>query len=181
MLDHNPFHISIPRNKKHIFLTLKPEPRAGFKETNPGFPNQQPRWPRWEFPPYLRHFWRWRWSSSAQTMSSALLLWMATRNPGSTHQLREVGSWNPIICKVSKTSQVVGNGISEPSTLLLSKTTLKKLCTKWTNEWKLCLLFQVSWSWPNMVPKPRWWVPFQEFHFWWEKEICVKQTWNILD
>ena len=33
------------------------------------------------------------------------------RNPAFTHQLR-FGSWNPIIFRVSKTSQVVGNGIS---------------------------------------------------------------------
>ena len=130
--------------------------------------------------PYLWHFWRWRWLSSAQTMSSALLLWMATRNPGSTHQLGEVGSWNPIIYKVSKTSQAVVWDFWTINSIAWEND-FEKLCTKWTNEWKSCLLFQVSWSWPNMVPKPRWWVPFQELHFWWEKEICVKQTWNILD
>ena len=64
-----------------------------------GLVNNPPTRLSWQ----LVDFW---WSCRAQATEKNSwqnhwdILLMATRNPGSTHQLREVGSWNPIIYKV---------------------------------------------------------------------------------
>ena len=137
-----------PQSFPHLNST---EQKTHLIDTETGFPNQRPT-ATLGVEPYLWHFWRWKVIvlSSNDVISFATVDGNQKSGINSPVERRLVVEI-PINLQGFKNIpggwEMLGMGFPNHQQYCLGKRLWKNGCTKWTNEWKLCVLFQVSWSW----------------------------------